>query len=71
LLSAEKPYTEESGWGTTFAYTYTDAKQNHIHIDDCCAFDEKDRQAIPHHHLERRGLGIASWPRDPYAVRGK
>lgn len=28
LLSAEKPFTEESHWGTTFAYTYTMAKQN-------------------------------------------
>ncbi|MHB1283366.1 MAG: TonB-dependent receptor domain-containing protein [Metallibacterium scheffleri] len=28
LLSAEKPYTEESGWGLTVAYTYTHAKWN-------------------------------------------
>ena len=28
LLSAEKPYSEESGWGTTIAYTYTSAQQN-------------------------------------------
>ncbi len=27
-LSAEKPYTEESKWGATFAYTYTDATMN-------------------------------------------
>jgi len=47
LLSAEKPYTEQSGWGTTFAYTFTDAKQNHIHIDDCCAFDEKTVKQYP------------------------
>src|ERR1700730_9620197 len=28
LVSIEKPYTEESRWGMTFAYTFTDAKQN-------------------------------------------
>ncbi|UTA53478.1 TonB-dependent receptor [Lysobacter soli] len=27
-LKLEKPYTAESGWGATFAYTYTDAKEN-------------------------------------------
>jgi len=28
LLSAEKPYTDESKWGATFSYTFTDATQN-------------------------------------------
>jgi len=28
LVSIEKPFTEESRWGMTFAYTFTDAKQN-------------------------------------------
>jgi outer membrane receptor protein involved in Fe transport len=28
LLSAKKPFTEQSGWGATFAYTFTHAKQN-------------------------------------------
>ncbi|NII09435.1 TonB-dependent receptor [Oleiagrimonas sp. C23AA] len=28
LLSANKPYTKESGWGATFAYTLIDADQN-------------------------------------------
>ncbi|MBB6247513.1 TonB-dependent receptor [Rhodanobacter sp. A1T4] len=41
LLSAEKPYTKESGWGATFAYTYTHALQNNDNIDptDQYAFD--------------------------------
>lgn len=39
LLSAQKPYTRESGWGATFAYTYTDAKQNRD-IGEHYAFDE-------------------------------
>ena len=38
LLSAEKPYTRESGWGATFAYTYTDAKQNRD-INEHYSFD--------------------------------
>ncbi|HEY0231954.1 MAG TPA: TonB-dependent receptor [Dokdonella sp.] len=28
LLSLEKPYTKESGWGVSVAYTYTDAHEN-------------------------------------------
>jgi hypothetical protein len=38
LLSAEKPFTEESRWGTTIAYTYTSAKQNRD-IGERFAFD--------------------------------
>ena len=42
LLSAEKPYTKESGWAATFAYTYTNTKQNNDNNDltDQYAFDE-------------------------------
>lgn len=39
LLSAEKPYTPESGWGATFAYTFTHAKQNRD-IAEHYSFDE-------------------------------
>jgi outer membrane receptor protein involved in Fe transport len=39
LLSAEKPYTKESGWGATFAYTFTHAKQNRD-INEHYSFDE-------------------------------
>lgn len=28
LISAQKPFTKASGWGATFAYTHSDAKQN-------------------------------------------
>ncbi len=28
LVSLDKPYTAESGWGVTFAYTYSDAEEN-------------------------------------------
>ena len=33
LLSLDKPYTEESGWGVTMAYTYSDAKENRQNSD--------------------------------------
>ena len=43
LLSLEKPYTKESGWGATVAYTYTNTKQNNDNGDltDQYAFDEE------------------------------
>jgi outer membrane receptor protein involved in Fe transport len=28
LVSLDKPYTQDSKWGTSFAYTYSDAKEN-------------------------------------------
>jgi outer membrane receptor protein involved in Fe transport len=39
LLSAEKPFTRESHWGATLAYTYTSASQNRD-INEHYAFDE-------------------------------
>ncbi|KLD79507.1 TonB-dependent receptor [Xanthomonas hyacinthi] len=39
LLSAEKPYTKESGWGLTLSYTHTSARQNRK-IDEPFAFDK-------------------------------
>ncbi|MEO8670103.1 MAG: TonB-dependent receptor [Tahibacter sp.] len=30
LVSVEKPYSRESGWGMTFAYTFNDAKENRL-----------------------------------------
>jgi len=39
LLSAEKPYTKESGWGLTLSYTHTSARQNR-NIDEPYAFDK-------------------------------
>lgn len=39
LLSAEKPYSRESGWSANFAYTYTRAKQNRD-INEHYSFDE-------------------------------
>ena len=39
LLSGEKPFTHESHWGATLAYTYTSASQNRD-INEHYAFDE-------------------------------
>ncbi|WP_426661076.1 TonB-dependent receptor [Rhodanobacter aciditrophus] len=41
LLSATKPYTHESHWGATIAYTYSDTEQNNDNNDptDQYAFD--------------------------------
>ncbi|MDQ6646935.1 MAG: TonB-dependent receptor [Pseudomonadota bacterium] len=38
LLSADKPYDKDSGWGATFAYTFSDAKQNRD-INEHYSFD--------------------------------
>lgn len=46
LLSADKPYTKETGWGATFAYTYTRAKQNRD-INEHYSFDEATIQQYP------------------------
>jgi len=46
LLSAEKPFTRESKWGATIAYTFTDAKQNRD-INEHYSFDEEWISAYP------------------------
>jgi hypothetical protein len=38
LLSAQKPFTKESGWGTSIAYTWTTARHNRD-INEHYAFD--------------------------------
>jgi outer membrane receptor protein involved in Fe transport len=46
LLSAEKPYTAESHWGSTIAYTFTDATQNRD-ITQHYSFDEETINQYP------------------------
>ncbi|KAF1004956.1 MAG: Protein oar [Luteibacter sp.] len=46
LLSAQKPYTPESGWSTSFAYTFSHAKQNRD-INEHYAFEEPTIQDFP------------------------
>jgi len=46
LLSAEKPYSSESRWNLSLAYTYTDAVHNRK-LDDNFAFDKPRIQDYP------------------------
>lgn len=46
LLSADKPYTKDSHWGATFAYTYSNATQNRD-INEHYAFDEATIRDYP------------------------
>ncbi|WHZ19456.1 MAG: OmpA-related protein [Rhodanobacteraceae bacterium] len=46
LLSLEKPYTHESHWGATIAYTYTNASQNRD-INEHYSFDQATIQQYP------------------------
>jgi outer membrane receptor protein involved in Fe transport len=74
-ISAEKPYTEESGWGTSIAYTYTDAFQNRD-ITQHYSFDEEtikqypfiQSNAAPKHRLVTAGSVKAPWD---FVIGGK
>ncbi|MBB3226674.1 outer membrane receptor for ferrienterochelin and colicin [Luteibacter sp. Sphag1AF] len=46
LLSAQKPYTKDSGWSTSLAYTYSHAKQNRA-IAEHYSFDEASINDYP------------------------
>lgn len=72
LLSIQKPYSSESGWGTTLAYTYTDGEENRLNTakdDDTYIFDYPSiRQfgwntstGVPEHRLVMTGLFDAPW----------
>ena len=68
LLSAEKPFTEESRWGATFSYTYTDAELNRD-INEHYAFDQVSIAEYPFilsnaaakHRLVATGSWGAPW----------
>jgi hypothetical protein len=68
LLSAEKPFTAESHWGSTFAYTYTSASQNRD-ITQHYAFDEAtitqypfiNSNAAPRHRIVGTGSYGLPW----------
>ena len=46
LLSADKPFTQESRWGTTVSYTYTDAEHNRD-INEHYLFDDSSINVFP------------------------
>jgi outer membrane receptor protein involved in Fe transport len=68
LLSAEKPFTQESRWGTTFSYTFTDATHNRD-INEHYAFDAASIEdyywivsnAAPKHRLVATGSFSLPW----------
>ncbi len=72
LLQAEKPYTRESGWSVTLAYTYTDAEENrtnsafndeHYIFDyaDVGGFGWHDAIGVPRHRFVGTGIWDARW----------
>jgi outer membrane receptor protein involved in Fe transport len=68
LLSAEKPYTAESGWGVTAAYTYSNARGNRG-SDEHYSFDAETindypfitLHAVPKHRLVLTGIYDLPW----------
>lgn len=66
LLSLDKPYTRESGWGVTVAYTFSDAKENRPNVagqDEHYVFDYPNVSQVGWH----RSLGV---PRHRLVVTG-
>jgi len=68
LLSADKPYTRQSNWSTTIAYTFTSASQNRA-IAEHYSFDEATignypfiaSNAVPKHRLVMTGSVGIPW----------
>lgn len=67
-LKADKPYTRESGWGVTIAYTYTDAEENrqfgeHYSLDypTIEGFGWRQAGGVPEHRLVLTGLYDGPW----------
>jgi outer membrane receptor protein involved in Fe transport len=72
LLQAEKPYSRDSHWSATFAYTYTDAKENRTRAaeaDEHYIFDYPTvsgfgwhtSTGIPKHRLVATAIADAWW----------
>jgi hypothetical protein len=68
LLSLEKPYTKESGWGVTVAYTYTDAEENrksgeHYSLDepDITDYPFLTSSGVAKHRLVSTGIIDGPW----------
>lgn len=72
LLSIQKPYTSESGWSTSIAYTFTDAEENRLNTakeDDTYVFDYptidefgwNTSTGVPEHRLVMTGIFDGPW----------
>lgn len=69
LLKLDKPYTRDSGWGMTFAYTYTRGRQN-TNADTWIDMFEYPNpsyygwlpsRGVPEHRLVATGIWDAPW----------
>jgi outer membrane receptor protein involved in Fe transport len=72
LLQAEKPYSRESAWSATVAYTFTDAKENRTRIaaeDEHSIFDYPEvsgfgwhtSTGVPKHRLVTTAIADVPW----------
>jgi outer membrane receptor protein involved in Fe transport len=68
LLSAEKPFTEESRWGTSISYTFTDASQNRDILEHYAFAQVSIKEyrfvtsnAVARHRLVATGTYSAPW----------
>jgi outer membrane receptor protein involved in Fe transport len=72
LLSLDKPYTEDSGWGVTVAYTFSDSEENRFNaanFDEHYLFDAESIEGQPflrssgiaRHRLVTTGIVDAPW----------
>src|SRR5690606_7649661 len=64
----DKPYTENSGWGVTVAYTYTDAEQNSdttsggaLRYPDLSYYGWAPTDGVPEHRSVATGIYDAPW----------
>lgn len=68
LVSLEKPYTQSSRWGTTLAYTYTDAEENRefgehyaLHYPTLAGYGWSSAGGVSKHRLVLTGIGDIGW----------
>lgn len=67
-LKADKPYTRDSGWGATIAYTFSDAEENRqfgetysLDYPNIDGFGWKQAGGIPEHRLVLTGVYDGPW----------
>ncbi|QQP97385.1 TonB-dependent receptor [Lysobacter enzymogenes] len=68
LVKIDKPYTRESGWGVTVAYTFTDAEENRetgesfsLDHPSLAGFGWHDPKGVPRHRMVATGIYDGPW----------
>jgi outer membrane receptor protein involved in Fe transport len=68
LVKIDKPYTRESGWGVTLAYTFTDAEENRengesfsLDHPNLSGFGWHDAKGVPRNRLVATGIYDGPW----------